>query len=318
MRAVRFVEGKLGIFTDTPVPTARQGQALVRVGLAGICSTDLELVKGYFGFEGTLGHEFVGTVEQCAQAEWVGRRVVSSINFVDPASESSAFPIEHHPDRKVLGILGWDGCMADYVVVPVSNLLAVPSMVSDRQAVFSEPLAAALRIASQIRVDPAYSVCVLGPGRLGMLVARVLSLGGAKVCVAGRNPESLRIAENWSLPASLSTELPVSSFDIVVDTTGNPAGLQRAIELCRPLGTVVLKSTFEAQDVLNLTKVVVDEIRIVGSRCGPFEPALRLLERNEVPTEALIDGVLSPEDFQAAFELAAKSGVRKVLLDFAN
>jgi threonine dehydrogenase-like Zn-dependent dehydrogenase len=318
MRAVCLSDAGLRFDSDFPKPEPGLGEALVRVHLAGVCSTDLELVKGYFGFQGVLGHEFVGTVEASDDPAWNGKRVVSSINFAERHSlEFAEYGFEHHPQRTVLGILGHDGVMADYTTVPCGNLYEVPTAMADDVAVFTEPLAAALRIAQQLPIHPDSRIAVVGPGRLGMLVARVLSLGGAEVTVLGRSEGSLELATRWSLNTGLADAAPAKSFHCVVETTGSPNGLQHALRLCRPLGTVVMKSTYAELPQVNLTPIVVDELTVVGSRCGPFAPAIRLLQQDVIDTDSLIDGRFAVEQALEAIELAAKPGVRKVLLHFA-
>ncbi len=315
MRALRFTGKELVQDNSRPIPDIASDEALVRVSLAGICSTDLEIAKGYFGFEGVLGHEFVGTVEATEHKEWFGKRVVSSINFANRHSpEFAEYGREHHPHRKVLGILGHDGAMADYVNVPVDNLFAVPEGLSDREAVFTEPLAAALRIRQQIIVDPSCPAVVLGPGRLGLLVAQVLALAGTTVTVIGRSDRSLELPRHLGFETRTVESISGERFDTVVDATGSPAGLRQAIELTKPLGTLVLKSTYAGAAEVDLTKIVVDEIRVVGSRCGPFAPALRMLAEKQVLVTPLIDSEYSIEDALRAFEHAARPGVRKVLL----
>lgn len=318
MRAVCLTENGLEFQTSRDLPEVAAGEALVRVHVAGICSTDLELLKGYFGFQGILGHEFVGTVEQPSNPKWHGKRVVSSINFADENTrEFAEYGLEHHPNRTVLGILKRDGVMADYVSLPCNNLYEVPEGLADEAAVFVEPLAAALRIAQQIAIQPDSRIAIIGPGRLGMLVARVLFLGGADVLVLGRSARSLELARVWGIPIELVNEAETKSFHTVVETTGNPVGLAQALRICRPRGTVVLKSTYAETPQVDLTPIVVDELNVLGSRCGPFAPALRLLSRGVVDTQALIDGEFQPEDAVDAFEHAAQPGVRKVLLRFA-
>ncbi len=318
MRAVKL--GPEGLFYDpaAALPQAGPGEALIRVRLAGICSTDLELIRGYFGFQGILGHEFVGVVEQADDTRWQGKRVVSSINFADEATpEFAQYGREHHPHRRVLGILGCDGCMADYIVVPTANLLEVPSEVSDEAAVFCEPLAAALRIPDQVAVRPSGRAAVVGPGRLGMLIGKVLSLNGCRVTMLARSAKSLALANRWGLHTNLVEEAAPSAFDLVVEATGNAAGWEQAIRLTQPLGTLVMKSTYAAAPQIDMTKLVVDEIRVVGSRCGPFAPALRLLAAGAVDVRALIEGEYPPERAAEAFQHAARKGVRKILLRFA-
>lgn len=315
MRAVVLTDQGLELQTDRRRPTPGQGEALLRVQLAGICSTDLELVKGYFGFRGVLGHEFVGTVQQSDAPSWEGCRVVCAINFADPCSaEFLQFGREHHPGRKVLGILGHDGAMADHVCVPQDSLHAVPDDVTDEEAVFAEPLAAALRIAEQLALRPSGPAAVVGPGRLGMLVGQVLAARGASVWMLGRRPESLQLAEQLGLQTALVDDVPAYDFPLVVECTGSPAGLQQAIRITRPCGQLVLKSTYAGQASVDLTPVVVNEISVVGSRCGPMAPALRCLQRRQVAVLPLIDARYEITEALAAFAHAASPGVRKVLL----
>ena len=282
---------------------ARPGEATVRVRLAGVCATDLELVKGYMGFTGVLGHEFVGEVE-VGPPEWVGRRVVADINAACGACEAcNAGRGTHCATRTVLGIVGRDGAFAERVSVPVPNLHAVPEGVEDRAAVFVEPLAAALRILEQVHVRPSDRVIVLGPGRLGQLCARVLALTGARVQVLGRPERLARLhpgIEHGGEPGA----------DVVVDCTGNPRGLALAVELVRPEGTVVLKSTTHDLAGFEPNRVVIHEVRILGSRCGPFEPALRLLASGGIDPTPLID--MEVPLSAAALEIAR--GAMKVLI----
>ena len=308
MRAVVLSEqGLLEFREDLREPETADGESLIKISVAGICSTDLELVKGYFGFRGILGHEFVGTVVKSSDSSWVGRRVVSTINFANPCTpEFAEFGYEHHPHRSVLGILNRDGAMADYVAVPTRNLLAVPDAIADEEAVFTEPLAAALRIAEQTLVRPSANVCVVGAGRLGMLIGKVLSLGGSSVTMAARRIESLALPTAWGLQTSLIQELPSDAFDFVVDATGAPEGLKHALRITKPLGTLVLKSTYNGVADVDLTKIVVGEITVVGSRCGPFAPALRLLERHAMHVRSLIDAEYHVTDAIAAFDKAAQ------------
>jgi alcohol dehydrogenase len=302
---------------EYPLPVPAVNESLVRVRIAGICSTDLELVKGYYGFRGVLGHEFVGVVEQSSQPSWIGQRVVCSINFADMNSpEYAEFGLEHHPHRTVLGIVARDGAMADYVAIPDQNLLQVPDNISDETAVFAEPVAAALRIAEQITLRPSQAVAVIGPGRLGMLVAQVMALRGTQVTMIGRSDRTLELARQLGMNIAKTERLHDSCFDIVVDCTGSPAGLEQSIRLTKPRGTLVLKSTYEGMASINLTKVVVDEINIVGSRCGPMAAALRLLSRGQIEVSSLIDARFNADQTIEAFRLAAQPGIRKVLLDF--
>ena len=319
MHALYLKEGQLTLHGDYPRPTPGADEALIRVTLAGICSTDLELVKGYAGgFRGVLGHEFVGVVEAVGSAdaaEWVGQRVVGGINL---GCRNCAVCLgdgpEHCPNRTTLGIHNKDGVFADYVTLPVVNLLAVPDGVADEEAVFTEPLAAALRIREQIAVRPAARAAVVGPGRLGLLVAQVLALAGGDVTVLGRRAESLELPQQLGLVTGLVDDEADDTFDLVVEATGNDAGFAHSLRLVRPRGTLVLKSTFHGNANINLTKLVVAEINVIGSRCGPFAPALRLLARTAVAVRPLIEAEYPLADALAAFAHADRPGARKVLL----
>lgn len=316
MQAVVLQAGQLTYLQDYPTPTPQPNEVLVRVRLAGICTTDLEMEKGYIpGFQGVLGHEFVGEVVSGSDERWHGRRVVASINI-----GCGTCPVclgqgpEHCPHRQTLGIHQRDGIFADYVALPVSNLLEVPATVSDEAAVFTEPLAAAVRIREQVRVRPSADTAVIGPGRLGLLVGQVLALDGTAVTMLGRHVSTLELPAQLGLQTALADDLPDNSFDFVVEATGNESGFAQALRLVRPLGTIILKSTFAAQSQINLTKIVVSEISVIGSRCGPFAPAMRLLAANAVNVQALISAEFPLADGLAAFEMAARYGVRKVLL----
>lgn len=318
MQILSLANGRLTYQSDYPKPELSSGEARLAISLAGICSTDLEIVKGYVpGFQGVLGHEFVAVVEAVGDpvhAGWIGRRVVGSINVGcgDCHFCRSSGP-EHCVRRRVLGIHNWDGVFADFAVLPVANLLPVPDGVPDETAVFTEPLAAALRIREQVVVRPSARTAVVGPGRLGLLVGLVLALDGTDVTILGRRESSLTLPAQLGLPTGLVDSFGDDSFDFVVEATGNEAGFAQALRLVRPLGTLILKSTFAGQASLNLTKLVVAEITVVGSRCGPFAPALRLLAHDAVPVQALIDGEYPLSQGVAAFEHAARSGVRKIL-----
>ena len=316
MRALVLESSELALHTNYPVPHPQPGEALIRVLKAGICSTDLELAKGYAGgFRGVLGHEFVGVVAACDDADWLGKRVVATINIADPGSpEFAEYGDQHHPGRTVLGIVRRDGAFADFVALPIRNLLEVPESVSTDAAVFTEPLAAALRIAEQTRVQPSAKILVIGAGRLGLLVARVLSLNGADVTVAGRSLETLELPRNWGLRCKLVNVLEDDAYGIVVEATGNEEGLGLALRAVKPTGKVVLKSTYAGAATVDLTKVVVGEVQLIGSRCGPFEPALRLLANGSVDPGSMIDAEYGLDEGLKAMTHAAKRGVRKVLL----
>ncbi len=315
MRALELGESGPRLREDYPEPRPGPGEALIRLRLAGVCSTDLELIKGYMGYRGVLGHEFVGEVEEAEDSSWVGKRVVGTINLgcrSCPTCHGSG--PEHCPHRTVLGILARDGAFAERLTLPVVNLLEVPDSVRDEQAVFTEPLAAALRIREQLTVSPSAQLAVVGPGRLGLLIAQVLRLAGSPVTVLGRRPESLELPQSWGLEVGMAAEAEANRFDFVVEATGNEAGLAHSLRLVRPLGTLVMKSTFAGTPAVDLTKIVVDEISVLGSRCGPFAPALTLLERGAVDVESTIEGEYPLARALEALEHAARPGVRKILL----
>ncbi len=306
-----LVLGPQGPFVREIPLVVRPGEARVRVTLAGVCATDLELVRGYMGFQGVLGHEFVGVVEDAPAGDWVGRRVVGSINAsCGVCPTCAAGRGSHCPNRTVLGIQGRDGVFATHTSLPIRNLYAVPDSVDDLAAVFVEPLAAACQILEQVHVRPSDRVVVLGSGRLAQLCARVLALV-ADVAVVGRNAATVA-----RLPAhirSASAE-DVRGADLVVDCTGTPEGLALASSLVRPRGTIVLKTTTHDLGQVSPTAWVIDEITVVGSRCGPFGPALRLLAGGLVDPTALIDAELPLSEGVAALSAAASPGALKILL----
>ncbi len=315
MQALLLEGDRLSYHTDYPKPVPQNGEALIKVVLAGICSTDLEIVKGYAGFQGVLGHEFVGVVEACQDEHWIGRRVVGTINLgCRRCQVCLGDGPEHCPHRTVLGIISKDGVFADYVTLPVANLLEVPAELPDETAVFTEPLAAALRIREQVKVDPSARIAVVGPGRLGLLVGQVLALGGTDVTMIGRRPGSLELPDQLGLKTGLLDDFADDSFDFVVEATGNEVGFAHSLRLVRPLGTLILKSTFSGDATLNLTKLVVAEINVVGSRCGPFAPALHLLAQNAIHVKQFIEAEYPLCEGVAAFEHASRPGIRKVLL----
>jgi alcohol dehydrogenase len=290
--------------------------------LAGICNTDLELVRGYMSFQGVLGHEFVGDVLQAEDATWVGRRVVGDINAACRECETCrAGRHTHCPNRTTLGIFRRDGAFADYLLLPQANLYAVPHAVSDEEAVFAEPLAAACEVLEQVRLRPTDRILVLGDGKLGLLVAGVLRLAGAELTVVGRHSAKLAVAASWGIPIYLvdrgdsnSVLTSLGGADIVVECTGSPTGFAQARRLVRPRGTLVLKSTYHGDLGVDMSSLVVDEITVVGSRCGPFAPALRLLESGLIDPRPLISDMFSLSDGEMAFIRAAEPGVLKVLL----
>lgn len=315
MQALYLSNGQLHYRADYARPEPTADEALIQILLAGICATDLEIVKGYAQFEGVLGHEFVGRVIQTADSTWLGQRVVGTINLgCRQCAECMERGPEHCPSRTVLGIANKDGIFADYVTLPLANLLPVPDEVADEVAVFTEPLAAALRVRDQIAVHTSAKVAVVGPGRLGMLIGQVIALSGTSVTMLGRRPESLLFPAGLGFQTGLVEQYPDNHFDLVIEATGNENGLAHSLRLVRPLGTIVLKSTFHAPPTINLTKLVVAEITVVGSRCGPFAPALRLLAERRIEVQAMIEAEYPLADGLRAMEHATRPGVRKILL----
>lgn len=298
---------------EEPEPPA--GEALVRVLCAGVCATDLELIRGYYPFTGILGHEFVGVVER-GPTGLVGHRVVGEINAVCGACRTCrAGRPAHCEQRTVLGIVGRDGAFAEKLVLPAANLHAVPPHVPDDIAVFTEPLAAALEILEQVEIRPTDRVLVLGAGRLGQLVARVLRRTRCELVVAGGQPGKLEQLEALQIRTARPEAVDAPNFDIVVECTGSPAGFARARRAVRPRGTLVVKSTYAGDVSVNLSSVVVDEITLVGSRCGPFAAALELLEAAAIDPRPLIHRRFPLREAEAAVRAAAERDALKVLIE---
>jgi len=312
VRALRWDGSRLALARDLPPPTLAAGDALVRVALAGICRTDVEITRGYLDFRGTLGHEWVGRVVAAGDPQLVGRRVVGEINLACGRCALCAAGLGRHcPTRRVLGIVGADGAFADLIVVPERNLHLVPDGIPDTAAVFTEPLAAACEILEQIGAVSGARAVVLGAGKLGLLVAQVLVRAGAEVIVAARHPAQQARAARLGITGV--TAQP--GADLVVDATGNADGLRQALALVRPRGTVVLKTTVAGEHRLDLAPAVVNEITLVGSRCGRFAPALEALADGTVAVEPLIDAVVPLDEGVGAFDRAAAAGAMKILLD---
>lgn len=297
-----------------PAPAPAAEEVLVRVTRAGVCETDLQLIKGYMGFRGILGHEFVGVAESGPLA---GQRVVGEINCACWQCDTcrSGFPT-HCPNRTVLGILNHDGAFADLIAVPQRNLHRVPDAIPDDIAVFTEPVAAAFQIPAQIEIAGSERIVVLGDGRLGNLCAQVLASMADEVLVIGKHREKLALLDAMGLKtALLSDDLPQRSFDIVVDCTGSESGLPAALKLVRPRGTIVLKTTVAGTQTLAWAPFVIDEVTLVGSRCGPFDRALAALEQGHVQVQPLIADRFDLSRGLDALARAQTKGILKVLLD---
>lgn len=313
MRALWLENNKIEL-RDVPQPQ-KLNEALVKIRKAGICSTDLELVKGYYPYTGVLGHEFVGEVVRADDASWIGQRVVGDINAVCGACEQclNGRPT-HCENRTVLGIVNRDGVFAEFTQLPITNLHKVPASVPDEMAVFTEPLAAALEIQEQINIQPTDRVLLIGAGRLGQLIAQTLALTGCDLRVVARHKRQQELLSARGVRIIDEGDVQRWRWDVVVEATGSPSGFTLARQAIRPRGTLVLKSTYKGEMNVDFSSIVVDEINIIGSRCGPFEPALRLMEAKQVNPTALIDDEFSLSDGVKAFERAAQSGVLKVLL----
>jgi len=298
-------------------PSEHDGDTLLKVRLAGICATDLEIVKGYMNFRGVLGHEFVADVVSSPLKDLIGQRVVGEINCVCGRCDLCVSGLSTHcRNRTVLGILNHDGAFAEFIRLPAANLHVVPKTIDDDAAVFIEPLAAAHQVLKQIKLDGRKWVTVLGDGRLGLLVAQVLRNVDCPVRMIGKHPEKLALCEKWQIRSrAVSDIVPRHDQDVVVDCTGCANGFELAMQMVRPRGTIMLKSTVAAGKPINLAPLVIDEINIVGSRCGPFRDAIRSLADKNVDVASLIHRRMRLEQGAEAMELAARPGVLKVLLN---
>ncbi|HCQ20485.1 MAG: MDR/zinc-dependent alcohol dehydrogenase-like family protein [Aphanizomenon sp.] len=315
MKGLWLENNQLQLRTDIPLPEPPAGEALVRVLQAGICNTDLELIKGYYPYTGVIGHEFVGVVEQ-GPKQLINQRVVGEINaacgncrFCDRGQP------RHCENRTVLGIVNRHGAFAEYLSLPVKNLHLVPENVSTAAATFTEPIAAALEIQQQIQICKNDRVLVVGDGKLGQLIAQTLALTGCELLVIGRHQEKLVNLAARGIKTGLANSVTDKYFDISIDCTGNPEGFNIARRALRPRGTLILKSTYAGNLSLDASSLVVDEITLIGSRCGPFAPALELLATGKVEVQSLIHAYYPLSQGLEAFEKAKTKGVLKVLLE---
>lgn len=315
MRAVRLFKGVVQV-GEQRLPRRRKGFALIRLRAAGICNTDIELQRGYYGFAGTPGHEFVGDVVEADDPALAGARVAGEINLACRVCEWCRNGLERHcPNRTVLGIVRHPGAFAEYLTLPERNLHVLPPSLPDESAVFIEPLAAACEILDQVRMPKGATVAVLGDGKLGLLIGQVLQAGGLTVHQYGRHKDKLRLAAGFGIETRLAgRHLPKRAYSYTVDATGSPGGLRTAIELTQPRGVLVLKSTLHGMVEINTARIIVDELTLVGSRCGRFAPAIRLLRSGRVRVEELIADRFPLSRAREAFRRAAEPGVLKVLL----
>jgi 2-desacetyl-2-hydroxyethyl bacteriochlorophyllide A dehydrogenase len=317
MKGVWLENQRIEYRDDLSDPTPGPGEAVVRVRLAGICGTDLQLLNGYYPFTGIPGHEFVGEVVEAPEnPEWRGRRVVGEINVTcGTCRQCRAGRPTHCDTRAVLGLNNHNGAFAEYLTLPMANLHTVPDSVSDAAAVFAEPLAAALQIPEQVHIRPSDAVLVIGAGRLGQLAAQVLQGTACALTVAVRYPAQRALLTARGIAVIDAQDIPARSMDVVVEASGSPAGLEAARRAVRPRGTLVLKSTCAGQSADDLSRLVVDEITLVGSRCGPFPSALRLLAQGRVDPVPLVQKRFTMSDASAAFAAAAAKGALKVVLE---
>ena len=299
---------------DLPKPT-QKGEALIRLRLAGICGTDLEMVRGYYPFTGVPGHEFVGEVVEAEDKTWIGQRVAGEINITCGECEQCRNGRKSHcENRTVLGIVNRNGVFAEYLTLPIQNLHRVPDSVSDEKAVFTELLAAALEIPQEVHIRPTDRVLLIGAGRFGQLIAQVLQLTGANLHVVARHPKQQKLLKERKINLITQEAVKPQRWDIVIDATGSASGFGLARQAIRPRGTLVMKSTYKGGMQINFSSIVVDEINIIGSRCGPFAPALRLLESGIINPLGMIAAEYPLENGLEAFEKASERGTLKVLL----
>lgn len=321
MKALIFDDG-LKMVEDYKKPSLKAGEALIRTTMAGICNTDEEITKGYMGYKGVLGHEFTGIVEDVfngADKHWIGKRVVGEINAGCKNCSWCNRGLERHcPNRGTLGIWQKEGCFSEYFTLPASNLLEIPYSVSDEMAVFIEPLAAAYEILEQIHILPTDRVALLGDGKLGLSIALVLGALNIDLIHIGKHQNKLEISANAGNRTLLLNEIKglEQSFDVVIEATGSVGGFETSLNLTKPRGTLVLKSTIAANEGLNLASVVINEINVIGSRCGQFKPVMRLLKKGLIDVKPLITKILPFENAVEGFDLNRKKETLKVLLKF--
>lgn len=314
MKALRFDGKNLNYIKDYPKP--QTGEALVKVSIAGICGTDLEILQGYMSYEGVLGHEFVGVVVESKNKDLIGKRVVGEINVGCEKCDSCKKGMQRHcPNRSVLGILNRDGAFAEFLSLPEKNLHVIPDSITDKQAVFVEPIAAAFEIKEQVLLKPDWHVAIVGDGRLSQLIISVLKTSCSDITCFGRHQNKLERLEKLGVKTKIGIE-PVEefSYDLVVEATGSNSGFLDSMKLVKPKGTVILKSTIASKENLDLTPAVVNEITLVGSRCGPFRPAINALASGMISVDGLIDSEYPLEKFNEAFDHAKNSKTLKVVL----
>ena len=317
MKALYFDSRGLKL-VKRPMPTIDEDEAMIKVNLAGICATDIEIIKGYMDFSGIPGHEFVGEVVSAKSKEWVGKRVVGEINIYCNNCETCRAGLKKHcPNRKVLGIYKKDGVFAEYLTLPVINLHEIPEKLSDEEAIFVEPLAAACEFIDRVPIKQSSRIAIIGDGKLAALIAQVLLNSTRRIIVLGHSDKRLRFFKEMGLDVKntrKSKRMPEKEFDIVIESSGSPEGLPEAVKLTKPRGTVILKSTYNGNLNWNPAQVVIDEITIIGSRCGPFDKAINLLSSGKVSTKKLLTTTFPLEEWEKAFDMATRDDVFKIAL----
>ena len=302
---------------EVPVPVRPQGESFVRVSLAGICATDREIAAGYMSFKGIPGHEFVGIVEKSDNKHLIGKRVVGEINCGCGECEMCRSGVERHcPNRTTLGIAGRNGAFAEYLILPDRNLFEVPENIDNKTAVFTEPLAAAMEIFEQVKVIPSWKTLIIGDGKLSALIAQVFKLHSLDLTISGKSAEKLTRFENWGMNLIDNLTEP-AGFDLVIEVSGSPDGWETAVNAVKPRGTIILKSTYHGNLNFNPAPLVIKEINLVGSRCGKFKPALRLLSQGLIDTESMINRIYKFPDIIKAIQYANFPETMKVLVEFA-
>ncbi len=310
-----FFSDRLYLTREQPEPVPNEDEALIRIKYAGICNTDLEIIKGYMGFSGILGHEFVGNIKWAKDERLIGKRVVSEINIGCGKCLYCKKHMQNHcPDRSVVGILNRDGVFAEYTTLPLNNLHFLPDSVSDIEAVFIEPLAAAFQILKQIEIKPSDRVCILGDGKLGLLAGQIIAMTGCNLIIVGKHSKKLSVLQKMGINTCLHSEFDEKGFDIVIDCTGSSSGIKNALDIVRPKGKIIVKTTVAGQKRFDLNRVVINELTIIGSRCGPFPQAIRAIEDRVVDVKPLISACFSLEEGIKAFKYARRRDVLKVLL----
>lgn len=322
MKALVF-DDVLKLEKNYPIPNINENEVLIKTKLVGICNTDYEITKGYMGYKGVLGHEFVGVVEKVGancDKSLIGKRVVGEINCACNDCSFCHKNLQRHcPNRSTLGIWQKDGCFSEYFTLPKENVLVISDNIDDITATFTEPLAAAYEILEQIHIQPTDKVAILGDGKLGLCISLVFAAMNVDYVHIGKHKEKLEISEKLGVKTMLLDEIKDfdrKSFDVVVEATGSTGGFETSASLVKPRGTLVLKSTIVAREGLNLASIVVDEIKIQGSRCGQFKPVLRLLENKKIDVTPLVSGIYGVDDFKSAFDENSKKGTLKVLVKF--